>query len=427
MLSDQGWQRLQSAEQLAFDRQNHGKPYTLEQLSQLTQLSPNTLTKVRHRQKLVDFQSLVIYFQTFGLKLGEGDYFSPAHQAGDFIDRNRLVNPPRGPLAIDSLFYIYRPPIEINCLEEVIKPGSLVRIKAPRQYGKTSLIARTLNDLADRKFRTAVVNLQGADHQVLSNLEWFLKWFCASAAKSLGLPDQLADRWDSMFGMSYACSEYFESYLLAESDAPLVLVIDDLDTLFGYPELATDFFGLVRSWYEQGRYLLENRSIWHRLHIVIIHSTEVWLPLNLNQSPFNVGLLLELPAFQLEQVSELAGRYGLQPVDDYASEILRSLGGNPFLSQLGLSHLSTTQTSLASFVQNAAAPDGIFSSYLQRLLTVLEEQDLVKTVAQLVRSPNGLELPHSTAFRLQGLGLVTFEKHLAFPSCELFRQFFLTL
>jgi len=432
MLSAQGWQRLQSAESLASTHHNQGKPYTLDQLSSLTQLSPNTLTKVRRRQKLVDFQSLAMYFQAFGLELSEEDYISSLQLKS--IDRSAKpfdfalqTSPPRGQLPIESPLYIYRPPLERLCLEEVLKPGSLVRIKAPRQYGKTSLMARTLHDMRHRGFRTAVVNLQGADRQVLSDLEWFLKWFCASAAKSLGLPDRLADYWDPMFGVSYACSDYLETYLLAADDAPLLLVIDELDTLFGYPEVATDFFGLLRSWYEQGRYGLENRTIWHRFHTAIIHSTEVWLPLSLNQSPFNVGLLLEVPALTLAQVSELVQQYRLQPAELYAQTLHPFLGGNPFLSQLALFHLANRQLLLTELPQQATTPNSIFSSYLSRLLKMLNRQNLLESMQQLVRSPRGLELPHTTAFQLQGLGLVCFENRLAFPSCELFRQFFLML
>ncbi|RFP63162.1 MAG: hypothetical protein BJG00_000660 [Limnothrix sp. CACIAM 69d] len=432
MLSPQGWQRLQSAEQISATQQNQGKPYTLEQLSYLTQLSPNTLTKVRRREKLVDFQSLLLYFQAFGLDLSEGDYLTSMQVRN--LERTRKstdwamqVAPPRGQLPIDSPFYIHRPPLENLCIEEVVQPGSLVRIKAPRQYGKTSLIARTLSEVQQRGFRTAVVNLQGADRQVLGDLDWFLKWFCASAAKSLGLTDRLADQWDPMFGVSYACSEYFENYLLTESDAPLLLVLDELDRLFGYPELATDFFGLLRSWYEQGRYGLENRTIWHKLHIAIIHSTEVWLPLSLNQSPFNVGLLLELPAFTCEQVVTLAQQYQLTAAKEYGHAIFTFLGGNPFLSQIGLFYLAHQKLSLADLPQQATNPDSVFSSYLRRLLKLLEQQELLETMQQVVRSPKGLELPHTKAFRLQGLGLVTFDQRLAFPSCELFRQFFLTL
>jgi len=432
MLSPQGWQRLQSAEQISATQQNQGKPYTLEQLSCFTQLSPNTLTKVRRREKLVDFQSLFLYFQAFGLDLSEGDYLTSMQvrnleRTKKSTDWATQVAPPRGQLPIDSPFYIHRPPLESLCIEEVVQPGSLVRIKAPRQYGKTSLIARTLSEVQQRGFRTAVVNLQGADRQVLGDLDWFLKWFCASAAKSLGLADRLADQWDPMFGVSYACSEYFENYLLAESDAPLLLVLDELDRLFGYPELATDFFGLLRSWYEQGRYGLENRTIWHKLHIAIIHSTEVWLPLSLNQSPFNVGLLLELPAFTCEQVVTLAQRYQLTAAKEYGHAIFTFLGGNPFLSQIGLFYLAHQKLSLADLPQQATNPDSVFSSYLRRLLKLLEQQELLETIQQVVRSPKGIELPHTQAFRLQGLGLVTFDQRLAFPSCELFRQFFLTL
>lgn len=48
------------------------------------------------------------------------------------------------------------------------------------------------------------------------------------------------------------------------------------------------------------------------MRLVVIHSTEVYVTLQLNQSPFsNVGFPIELPNFNSEQVQELAKRYGL--------------------------------------------------------------------------------------------------------------------
>ncbi|GGA16254.1 hypothetical protein CYANOKiyG1_30420 [Okeania sp. KiyG1] len=54
---------------------------------------------------------------------------------------------PDGPEKLDSPFYIERHRIkrcsvESECYEEIEKPSSLVRIKAPNQMGKTSLIKR---------------------------------------------------------------------------------------------------------------------------------------------------------------------------------------------------------------------------------------------------------------------------------------------
>ncbi|NKB17781.1 MAG: adenylate cyclase, partial [Pseudanabaena sp. CRU_2_10] len=37
-----------------------------------------------------------------------------------------------------------RPPIESDCFEAVMGSGALIRIKAPRQMGKSSLLSRIL-------------------------------------------------------------------------------------------------------------------------------------------------------------------------------------------------------------------------------------------------------------------------------------------
>lgn len=44
---------------------------------------------------------------------------------------------PNGAVPLDSPFYIERHPIEAQIKEEIKKPGALVRIKAPRETGKT--------------------------------------------------------------------------------------------------------------------------------------------------------------------------------------------------------------------------------------------------------------------------------------------------
>ncbi len=49
---------------------------------------------------------------------------------------------PSGTMPLDSKFYIRREPWDTRCLQEIENRGGLVRIKAPRQMGKTSLLAR---------------------------------------------------------------------------------------------------------------------------------------------------------------------------------------------------------------------------------------------------------------------------------------------
>lgn len=426
ILSSQGWQRLQAAEQLLAARQNDGSAYTLEALSVMTGLSANTLTKVRRRQKMVDHQTLEIYFQAFGLVLDEDDFLSSeeANRANYALD-DLCQTPLKGQLELTSPFYIYRSPAERLSSEEVLRPGALVRIKAPRQFGKTSLVARTLSSAQDRGLRTAMLSFQLADRQIFSNLDLFLRWLCAMTARALGIPPQLEERWDMIFGGSYSCSHYFETYLLGASEEPLLLVLDEVNEVFNYPDVATDFFGMLRAWYEQGRYGTAQQSIWQRLRLMLIHSTEAWLPFNVNQSPFNVGLSIELPGFTTTQVQELALRYGLAPGDLYAESLNQLINGNPYLTQLSLFHLSKEGVALEQLLGQAIAPESIFSSHLRYQLNCLyDDAALLEAMKAVVAHPMGVRLPPSPAFRLQGMGLVRFQEGAVVPSCQLYQRYF---
>ncbi len=425
ILSSQGWQRLQAAEHLAAIQQNEGRAYTLEQLTHQTQLSPNTLTKVRRRQKPVDQLTLEAYFAAFGLSLSPNDYMTQELEPPASATQPA---PFKGQLAVDSPFYIYRPPAEQLCLEAAMQPSALVRIKAARQFGKTSLVARMLSHAEDYSFRVVALSLQLADSRIFSDLDQFLRWLCVMVARSLGLPDELDQRWNSLFGGSYSCSDYFETYLLAAADRPLLLVLDEVNLLFNYPELGADFFGMLRAWYEQGRHSLESQNIWRLLRLVIVHSTEVYLPLNLHQSPFNVGLLIELPQFAPEQVQELALRYGLACSDAEISQIWELVGGHPYLTQLTLFQIAQQQP-LAQIAETVTSPNSIYNSHLRQQFGRLEQDaDLMAGMQQVIAASlsanRGAILPPNQAFKLQGLGLVAFENQRAVPSCQLYQRYF---
>lgn len=287
MLSSQGWQRLKAAEYLSAARDNSGNPYTLEQLSDVydglrlrTGISTKTLTKVRRRQSTIDQPTLALYFKAFGLSLGEDDYIrqDADSNAATAVLTGLLQTPLKGQLALDSPFYLYRPPAETHFIREIFQPGALIRIRAPRQFGKTSLIAQGLSQAEEHGFRTAVISLQLADSGVFGSLNQFLQWLCVMVSRSLGLPNCLEEFWNPLFGSNYSCNDYFESYLLPAANSPLLLVLDEVNILFNYPEIAADFFGLLRAWYEQSRHSTTGSELWQRLRLVIVYSTEVCYP-----------------------------------------------------------------------------------------------------------------------------------------------------
>jgi hypothetical protein len=156
---------------------------------------------------------------------------------------------PEGLVPVGSPFYIERPPVETDCYETIERPGSLIRIKAPRQMGKTSLMMRILAHGKTLGYQTVRLSFQTAEADTLKDLDSFLQWFCSSVTEELELEDKLADYWKGSRGIVRRCQRYFEKYLLAEINGPLILGLDEVDQVFEHADIATDFFGMLRVWH----------------------------------------------------------------------------------------------------------------------------------------------------------------------------------
>ncbi|MBF2019572.1 MAG: AAA-like domain-containing protein [Hydrococcus sp. C42_A2020_068] len=421
ILTSLGLKKLQKAKTEAEYKENCGHRYTLEALSERTGLAVDTLMKVFASEAGVDKQTLKACFSAFNLILEANDYYRPEPQ-------NELVEPtalerepelPEGQVPLDSAFYIERAPIEFNCYKAILQPGALIRIKAPRQMGKTSLMSRILDYASKERCQTVPINFQLADKGLFQDLDRFLQWFCANVSLGAQLPNCLSQFWDELFGSKISCKLYFEQYLLAKLNRPLVLGLDNIDWLFQYPELADDFFGLLRAWHEEAK----NREIWKKLRLVVVHSTEVYIPLNVNQSPFNVGLPIELPEFTPEEVLDLAKRYGLNWSTQEVEQLMALVGGQPYLVRLALYYLGRKEVALEQIL---SSPTSIYSDRLQRQLWNLQSKQsgLAEAFARVVMAGEPVELDLIDAFKLQSLGLVRLQGGRATPSCKLYAQYF---
>ena len=233
---------------------------------------------------------------------------------------------PEGQVPLDSIFYVERPPIEMDCYETILRPGALIRVKSSQQMGKTSLLARIMHVAKEQGYQTVYLSFQLADAESLTSLDQFLQWFCGNIANQLSLAHQLENYWKDERGARTNCTNYFQKYLLVEMNSSIVLGLDEVDEVFKHPEVAQGFFGLLRAWHEQAK----NDPIWNKLRLVIAHSKEVYIPLNINQSPFNVGLLIELPALTQIQVQDLVQRHGLTWQTRAIERLMRLSGGHPY-------------------------------------------------------------------------------------------------
>jgi len=66
---------------------------------------------------------------------------------------------PNGHVPLSSPFYIEHDGIESLCYETLLKPGSLIRIKAPKLMGKTSLLTRILAYGSIQNYQAVYTNL----------------------------------------------------------------------------------------------------------------------------------------------------------------------------------------------------------------------------------------------------------------------------
>jgi hypothetical protein len=330
---------------------------------------------------------------------------------------------PNGAVPLGSPFYLERVPFEEQVKQELRKPGALMRIKAPREMGKTSLLLRVLDSAKCSGYHTVSLNLEQVDQVILSDLNQFLRWLCANTSRQLHLTPNLGDHWDEDLGSKISCTAYFEDYLLKKITAPVVLAFDEVNQLFEYPQVAKDFLPLLRSWYEEAKTL----PIWQKLRLIVVHSTEIYVPLELNQSPFNVGLPIQLNTFSQEEVQQLAQRYGLGWTDSKeARQLMDLVGGHPALVHTALYHLSFEEITLAQLLETAPTATGIYKHHLQRHWVALQEHpELLIALKSVMNGTEPVLLKPDITYKLSSMGLIKQSGNYAISGCELYRQSYL--
>jgi len=326
------------------------------------------------------------------------------------------------PYPITNSPYVERPPLESLCYKKLFEPGALIRIKASRQMGKTELIARLLNSAQQQGYHRVYLNLYKPEESVVQDLDQFLRWFCISISRQLQKPLQLQDYWDVDLSSNDNCSAYFQDYLLEQIDCPLVLGLDTVDRLFSHLPIAQDFFGMLRAWHEDSK-IIDN---WQKLRLIVSHSTEAYIPLDINHSPFNVGLTISLPEFTAEQVTELAQKHGqgLSQADIHL--LMNRVGGHPGLIKEALVGLQTSGTmTLTQLLNEAATDSGIYGSYLRKIWRELQDNPaLIPALKKVVDANNDVELESKLAYQLESLGLVHLTRNKVIIRCELYRDYF---
>ncbi|MBC1225035.1 AAA-like domain-containing protein [Nostoc sp. UCD121] len=331
-------------------------------------------------------------------------------------------------LEADASIYIERPPIEDKCYKAIMQPGALIRIKAPQRMGKTLLLEKILDYARQHNYQTVKLDLKLANNSALTDLKSFLHWLCLNVSHNLNLEDKVDEYWQDSLGINTSCTRYFQKYLLSNTNTSLVFAIDNFERLFQRANIFSEFCLLLRSWYETAKQGDRMGKIWKKLRLIVVNSTELYPTLDINRSPFNVGLAIDLPEFNQQQIEKMAKLYELDGFfkEDGLSQLINLVGGHPYLVQEALTNLKSQEISLEELLTIAPTEQGIFSSYLRQQLECLQNNSqLHEGYKRVITANEPLQLSPEITFKLHSLGLVKIVRNDCIPSCDLYRQYFL--
>ena len=283
-----------------------------------------------------------------------------------------------GAVPLDSPYYVRRHADELAS-KALLPQTSFVLIKGARQIGKTSLLARLLQQGRAQKARVLRTDWQNIPQSDLESTETFLLNVAESIVDQLQLDIVPRNSFDVARPATRNFERFMRRQVFPKVEGWLVWGIDEADRLFECA-FKDDIFGMLRSWHNERA--LDPGCEWERLTVVLSYATEAYLIHNMNQSPFNIGFPVELADFTLAQVEEMNRRYGAPLRNSRELQQLYTLvGGHPYLLRRSLQEMMLRQWDIAEVEAQAQTERGFLRDHLERMrLALLRDEELTEAV-----------------------------------------------
>jgi len=294
----------------------------------------------------------------------------------------RLVQvPDSGTLQIDSPFYVRRDSDDAAdaCLRQQT-PTTIV--KAPRQMGKSSLLARMHAQAQALGRKSWYLDFQLVDSEHMENLDTLFRHLARQMGRAFAANLHPKDVWDEDEGPMGNLTTYLEDAVLAPIESPVQIVFDEADRVFDRP-YRDKLFATVRGWHN----LRSTNPRFRKLTLVIGHSTTptLWIQ-DVNQSPFNIGHPIRLRTFAAAEIAQLASNHACNLSADEIDKLLNLLGGHPYLTRLALYMLAANGWTAGHVINIADDESGPFGDHLRGLSWMLQQSpelhDCLRSVAQ---------------------------------------------
>lgn len=355
---------------------------------------------------------------------GEKEHSSPQGIKGDkpqphFDPRDFIL--PGGAIDVESKCYVSRRGDE-QVLNEMRRSRVMITVQGPRQIGKTSLIMRAFINARqlDNNLQASFIDFQAMPPEQLKSLNSIWRAMAMNIGEQIQLLNWHENEWKSELSHDRNFTSFLESYVFKASTSPLVLCLDEVDKIFNSP-IKTEFFASIRAFYNRGAY---DRS-WRKIYWLLSTSTEPSFFIeDLTQSPFNIGLKVELGQFTPNEIDELGNHLNTNINSKLRNRIIRYTGGQPFLVHTILYHLRQNPESKEELFNAETAGGGIFRQHLHRYLMQFQREEKLAQAMRTVINGRGCSNA-KLAIRLESAGLARHDKQeRLIPFCELYSDFF---
>ncbi|MBN1206173.1 MAG: AAA-like domain-containing protein, partial [Myxococcaceae bacterium] len=229
----------------------------------------------------------------------------------------------------EGLLYIERPADQE--LPEALRGGEFCYVLAPRQIGKTSLALRTRKKLSALGIRCVAVDLNGIGSHVTPE-EWFYS-LVTSVAEGLDLEEHVEGFWEAHAKESLPSrwTRFCRKVVLEEVKAPVVIFLDEIDSILSVPSVADDFFASLRAMHEKRE---EDPALARLSFCLLGVAAPRELMRDEARTPFNIGRAIHLEDFTPSEAERLIpGMAGLGHAPRALLEaILAWTDGHPYMT-----------------------------------------------------------------------------------------------
>lgn len=236
-----------------------------------------------------------------------------------------------GALPSSAPSYVERDADEI--LYKALKAREFCYILNSRQMGKSSLQVRAITRLQKENIRCIAIDFTTLGNQNITPEQWYAS-IIHDLIMGFGLTLDFMDWWETIAhtSLNKRLDLFFEQILLTQIKQPIVIFIDEIDSVLSLPFPCDDFFALLRACYNR-------RALTPSYQRLTFAFAGVAAPadfmLNKQRTPFNIGRAIELRGFSRNRSAPL--RKGLAPLGKNASAVLEQIfsytAGQPFLTQ----------------------------------------------------------------------------------------------